>query len=45
MIENILAMVIYTDYSMTNWLFLLIMLITNTVCGFSPVLGTVAIAL
>lgn len=35
MIENILAMVIYTDYFVTNWLFELIMLITKTLQIFS----------
>lgn len=45
MIENILAAVIYPDYSMTNWLFEPVMLITKTLCRFSPEFGNVANAL
>lgn len=35
MIENILTVVIYTDYFMTNWLFELVLLITETLYIFS----------
>lgn len=45
MIENLLTLVIYTDFSMTNQLRELIMLITKALCIFTPGFGNVANAL